>query len=258
MEPLESVAEYLVASDPRETDSESQSVSIAKISGSRELDMDIILPTARFSSTPVKEILDHNIDRIKELVEAHTTTLVFVNTRNMTETVVQRLKIAGLEGVEGHHGSMDKAIRLDVENRLKNGLLRAVVSSSSLEMGIDIGSVDLVIQVGSPGSISTALQRIGRAGHHVGGVPRARFLPTSPHDLLELVSLQNAILQGSMDMLKFPENCLDVLAQFAIGLSIIREWDIDEGYELVTSSWPYKSLPYDDYIEVLDLSLIHI
>ncbi len=253
MEPLESVAEYLVASDPRETDLEPQSVSIAKISGSRELDMDIILPIARFSSTPVKEILDHNIDRIKELVEAHTTTLVFVNTRNMTETVVQRLKIAGLEGVEGHHGSMDKAIRLDVENRLKNGLLRAVVSSSSLEMGIDIGSVDLVIQVGSPGSISTALQRIGRAGHHVGGVPRARFLPTSPHDLLELVSLQNAILQGSMDMLKFPENCLDVLAQFAIGLSIIREWDIDEGYELVTSSWPYRSLPYDDYIEVLDL-----
>ena len=139
MEPLESVAEYLVASDPRETDSESQSVSIAKISGSRELEMDIILPTARFSSTPVKEILDHNIDRIKELVEAHTTTLVFVNTRNMTETVVQRLKIAGLEGVEGHHGSMDKAIRLDVENRLKNGLFIAVVSSSSLEMGIDIG-----------------------------------------------------------------------------------------------------------------------
>ena len=253
MEPLESVAEYLVASDSRESDLEPQSVSIAKISGSRELDMDIILPNARFSSTPVKEILDHNIDRIKELVEAHTTTLVFVNTRNMTETVVQRLKIAGLEGVEGHHGSMDKGIRLDVENRLKNGLLRAVVSSSSLEMGIDIGSVDLVIQVGSPGSISTAVQRIGRAGHHVGGVPRARFLPTSPHDLLELVSLQNAVLQGSMDMLKFPENCLDVLAQFTIGLSIIREWDIDDGYELVTSSWPYRSLPYDDYIEVLDL-----
>ena len=120
-------------------------------------------------------------------------------------------------------------------------------------MGIDIGSVDLVIQVGSPGSISTALQRIGRAGHHVGGVPRARFLPTSPHDLLEIVSLQNGILQGSMDLLRFPENCLDVLAQFAIGLSIIREWDIDEGYELVTSAWPYRALPYDDYIEVLDL-----
>ena len=253
MEPLDAVAEFLVASDSRESDADPQKVAIAKISGDRELDLDIILPTPRFSSIPVKEILDHNVDRIKELAEAHTTTLVFVNTRNMTETVVQRLKIAGMEGVEGHHGSMDKAIRLDVESKLKNGLLRCVVSSSSLEMGIDIGSVDLVIQVGSPGSIATALQRIGRAGHQVGGLPRARFLPTSPHDLVELVALQMAILEGEMDLLKFPENSLDVLAQFLIGLTIIKEWDIDDAYELVASSWPYRSLPYDDYIEVLDM-----
>ena len=253
MEPLNDVAEFLVASDSREGEANKQSVSIAKISGSRELDLDIILPSPRFTSIPVKEILDHNIDIIKDLVEAHTTTLVFVNTRNMTETFVQRLKVAGLIGVEGHHGSMDKSIRLDVEQRLKEGRLRCVVSSSSLEMGIDIGSVDFVVQVGSPGSIATALQRIGRAGHHVGGLPRARFLPTSPHDLLEIVALQNGILSGNMDLLKFPENCLDVLAQFLIGLTIIREWDIDEAYELVQASWPYRSLPYDDYIEVLDL-----
>ena len=253
MEPLDKVAEFLVASDSRERESSQQSVSIAKISGARELDLDIILPTRRFTSIPVKEVLDHNIERIKELVEAHNTTLVFVNTRNMTETFVQRLKVAGLLGVEGHHGSMDKAIRLDVEQRLKDGLLRCVVSSSSLEMGIDIGSVDLVIQVGSPGSIATALQRIGRAGHQVGGLPRARFLPTSPHDLLEIVALQNGILSGNMDLLKFPQNCLDVLAQFLIGLTIIREWDIDDAYDLVTASWPYRELPYDDYIEVLDL-----
>ena len=253
MEPLNEVAEFLVASDSREDEGDVQRVSIAKISGSRKLDLDIILPTPRFTSIPVKEILDHNIDRIKELVESHTTTLVFVNTRNMTETFVQRLKVAGLEGVEGHHGSMDKSIRLDVEQQLKEGMLRCVVSSSSLEMGIDIGSVDLVIQVGSPGSIATALQRIGRAGHQVGGLPRARFLPTSSHDLLEIVALQNGILSGNMDLLKFPQNCLDVLAQFLIGLTIIREWDIDEAYELVQLSWPYRNLPYDDYIEVLDL-----
>ena len=253
MEPLNEVAEFLVASDSREDEGNTQRVSIAKISGSRKLDLDIILPTPRFTSIPVKEILDHNIDRIKELVESHTTTLVFVNTRNMTETFVQRLKVAGLEGVEGHHGSMDKSIRLDVEQQLKEGMLRCVVSSSSLEMGIDIGSVDLVIQVGSPGSIATALQRIGRAGHQVGGLPRARFLPTSSHDLLEIVALQNGILSGNMDLLKFPQNCLDVLAQFLIGLTIIREWDIDEAYELVQLSWPYRNLPYDDYIEVLDL-----
>ena len=228
-------------------------MKIAKISGARRLDLDILLPTPRFTSVPVKELLDYNVDVIKDLVEAHTTTLVFVNTRSMTETVVQKLRLAGLQGVEGHHGSMDKSIRLDVEQKLKNGHLRAVVSSSSLEMGIDIGSVDCVVQVGSPGSIATALQRIGRAGHQVGGVPRARFLPTSPHDLLELVALQTGILRGSMDMLKFPENALDVLAQYLIGLTIVKEWDIDDGYELVKSSWPYRNLPYDDYIEVLDL-----
>ena len=251
MEPLDKVAEFLVASDSRE--SESMVVKIAKISGARRLDLDILLPTPRFTSVPVKELLDYNVDVIKELVEAHTTTLVFVNTRSMTETVVQKLRLAGLQGVEGHHGSMDKSIRLDVEQRLKNGLLRAVVSSSSLEMGIDIGSVDCVVQVGSPGSIATALQRVGRAGHQVGGVPRARLLPTSPHDLLELVALQTGILRGSMDILKFPENALDVLAQYLIGLTIVKEWDIDEGYDLVRSSWPYRNLPYDDYIEVLDL-----
>ena len=251
MEPLDKVAEFLVASDT--SDSDSKTVKIAKISGARRLDLDILLPTPRFTSVPVKELLDYNVDVIKDLVEAHTTTLVFVNTRSMTETVVQKLRLAGLQGVEGHHGSMDKSIRLDVEQKLKNGHLRAVVSSSSLEMGIDIGSVDCVVQVGSPGSIATALQRIGRAGHQVGGVPRARFLPTSPHDLLELVALQTGILRGSMDMLKFPENALDVLAQYLIGLTIVKEWDIDDGYELVKSSWPYRNLPYDDYIEVLDL-----
>ena len=146
MEPLDKVAEFLVASDT--SDSDSKTVKIAKISGARRLDLDILLPTPRFTSVPVKELLDYNVDVIKDLVEAHTTTLVFVNTRSMTETVVQKLRLAGLQGVEGHHGSMDKSIRLDVEQKLKNGHLRAVVSSSSLEMGIDIGSVDCVVQVG--------------------------------------------------------------------------------------------------------------
>ena len=112
----------------------------------------------------------------------------------MTETLVQRLRRPefGLgELVAGHHGSMDKKIRLNVEQQLKKGHLRAVVTSSSLEMGIDIGTVDMVIQLGSPGDIATALQRIGRAGHHVGGIPRARFLPSSVDDLIELAALQS-------------------------------------------------------------------
>ena len=174
MEPLSTVADFLVSSS---SSIDTRSVQIAHVSGSRKLDLDIILPARDFNVRPLKEILDLNIPHIRTLVEAHNTTLVFANTRKMTEVIVQKLRVAGVQGVEGHHGSMDKKIRLDVEQRLKRGELRCVVSSSSLEMGIDIGSVDMVVQVGSPGSIATALQRVGRAGHQVGGVPRARMLP---------------------------------------------------------------------------------
>ena len=178
MEPLEKVAQYLVSSDDRESRGEESHVcSIAKVSGSRELpDMDIIILDNRFSDLSVmKVLLEKNIEAIADLIAAHTTTLVLANTRKRTETLVQRLRPHLGELIAGYHGSMDKKIRLDVEKRLKHGHLRAVVTSSSLEMGIDIGSVDLVIQVGSPGDIATALQRIGRAGHHVGGIPGAQI-----------------------------------------------------------------------------------
>ncbi len=254
MEPLETVAEYLVASDDDESRGGEVDVCIAKVSGARELDLDIVLCSNRFSDLPLKDILDRNVEMIKDLIEAHNTTLVFANTRKMTEELVQRLKVLGLADlVAGHHGSMDKKIRLGVENQLKNGELRAVVTSSSLEMGIDIGSVDMVVQIGSPGDISTALQRIGRAGHHVGGIPRARFLPQSVDDLIELAALQAAIQIGDMDELTFPQNCLDVLAQFVIGQVIIEDRDIDEIFEVIKSTWSYRTLDYDDYIEVLDM-----
>ena len=253
MEPLETVAEYLVASDDRETRTGGQSIKIAKISGARELDLDILLCSPKFSDLSVMKVLEMNVEMIADLISAHNTTLVFANTRKMTETLVQKLRPFLGDLVAGHHGSMDKRIRLDVERKLKLGHLRAVVTSSSLEMGIDIGSVDMVIQIGSPGDIATALQRIGRAGHHVGGIPRARFLPSSVDDLIELAALQAAIQTGEMDLLDFPQNCLDVLAQFLIGLVIINERDIDEAFEVVTSTWSYRNLEYDDFIEVLDM-----
>ena len=110
-----------------------------------------------------------------------------------------------------------------------------------------------LLQIGSPGDISTALQRIGRAGHHVGGIPRARFLPSSVDDLLELAALQAAIQTGDMDLLDFPQNCLDVVAQFMIGLVIINEIDIDEAFEIITNAWSYRNFSYDDFIDVLDM-----
>ena len=253
MEPLETVAEYLVASDDRESRQNNQSVKIAKISGARELDLDILLCSPKFSELSVMKVLEMNVEMISDLISAHNTTLVFANTRKMTETLVQKLRPYLGDLIAGHHGSMDKRIRLDVERKLKLGHLRAVVTSSSLEMGIDIGSVDMVVQVGSPGDIATALQRIGRAGHHVGGIPRARFLPSNVDDLMELAALQAAIQTGDMDRLDFPQNCLDVLAQFLIGLVIINDRDIDEAFEIVQSTWSYRNLEYDDFIEVLDM-----
>ena len=240
MEPLETVAEYLVASDDRETRNSGQPVKIAKISGARELHLDILLCSPKFSELSVMKVLEMNVEMIADLISAHTTTLVFANTRKMTETLVQKLRPYLGDLIAGHHGSMDKRIRLDVERKLKLGHLRAVVTSSSLEMGIDIGSVDMVVQVGSPGDIATALQRIGRAGHHVGGIPRARFLPSNVDDLMELAALQAAIQTGDMDRLDFPENCLDVLAQYLIGLVIINDRDIDEAFEIVKSTWSYE------------------
>ena len=221
--------------------------------GQGELDLDILITHPRFTDRSVAQTLEANVEAITDLISAHTTTLVFANTRKMTETLVQRLRPFLGELVAGHHGSMDKNIRLEVERKLKLGHLRAVVTSSSLEMGIDIGSVDLVVQVGSPGDIATALQRIGRAGHHVGGIPRARLLPSSVDDLLELAALQAAIQTGDMDRLSFPQNCLDVVAQFLIGLVINEELDIDEAYEIVVNAWSYRNFAYDDFIEVLDL-----
>jgi len=253
MEPLEEVARFLVHSDVREKEGVDQIVNIARLSLARSLDLDILLPHRNFIGQAVKDLLDHSIEIIKDLVEAHTTTLVFANTRRMTETVLQKLRLLGVEGVEAHHGSMDKKVRLDVERRMKAGELRAVVTSSSLEMGIDIGSVDLVVQIGSTGQIGTALQRIGRAGHHVGGVPRARLIPISPDDLVEMVALHMAILSGDMDLLHIPTNCLDVLSQFLVGLTVVEEMDMDEAHELVRSTYPYRDLAWDSFIDVLDL-----
>lgn len=253
MEPLETVAEFLVASDDQESRTAATKVCIAKVSGSRELDLDILITDPKFSDLSVMKIFDKNIEAVADLIAAHNTTLVFANTRKMTENIVLKLRPYLGDLVAGHHGSMDKKIRLDVEKKLKHGHLRAVVTSSSLEMGIDIGSVDLVLQIGSPGDIATALQRIGRAGHHVGGIPRARFLPSSVDDLLELAALQAAIQTGDMDRLDFPENCLDVVAQFMIGLVIINQIDIDEAYEIIVNAWSYRNFEYDDFIEVLDM-----
>ena len=181
--------------------------------------------------------------RIAALAEQHATTLVFVNTRRMAERAARHLgELLGKDHVAAHHGSLAKELRLEAEQRLKRGALKVLVATASLELGIDIGDVDLVCQIGSPRSIAAFLQRVGRAGHHVGGVPKGRLFPTSRDELLECVALLDAVRRGELDALRMPPAPVDVLAQHIVAEVAAREWHEDALYGLVRRAWPYAGL----------------
>jgi ATP-dependent Lhr-like helicase len=191
-------------------------------------------------------------DRVAELVLAHKTTLVFVGTRRMSERVAFALGTRLGEGVVlPHHGSLSREIRFATENRLKNGELRAVVATASLELGIDIGSVDLVVQLGSPRSIGVALQRVGRSGHWIGAKPEGRIFATTRDELLECGALVHAMRNGAMDALRIPVAPLDVLAQQLVATCAGDDWNVDELYALVRGTYPYRDLARKDFDDVL-------
>ncbi len=191
-------------------------------------------------------------ERVAALVDRHATTLVFVNTRRMAERAARHLgERLGKEHVAAHHGSLAKELRLDAEQRLKAGRLKVLVATASLELGIDIGDVDLVCQIGSPRSIAAFLQRVGRAGHQVGGVPKGRLFPTSRDELIECTALLDSVRRGELDALIMPPAPLDVLAQQIVAEVASREWDEDALFELVRRAWPYAALPRKDYDDVV-------
>jgi ATP-dependent Lhr-like helicase len=180
--------------------------------------------------------------------------LIFVNTRRLAERVAHHL--GGRLGpgvVLPHHGSLSRALRLEAERKLKEGELRAVVATASLELGIDIGTVDLVCQIGSPRAIGTGLQRIGRAGHWVGAVPRGRLFTTTRDELIECAALVRAIGKGELDRLEIPRNALDILAQQIVACCATEEWGEDELFEMVRATWPYHTLPRSDFDAVLGI-----
>jgi ATP-dependent Lhr-like helicase len=191
-------------------------------------------------------------DRLAELAGQHRTTLVFVNTRRMAERAARHLtERLGKEAVAAHHGSLAREHRLDAEQRLKRGELRVLIATASLELGIDIGEVDLVCQLGSPGSIGAFLQRVGRSGHHVGGVPKGRLFPTSRDDLIECAALLDCVRRGELDALTIPRAPLDVLAQQITAEVACREWGEDELFERITRAYPYATLDRAHYEAVL-------
>ena len=194
------------------------------------------------------------MQRLAQLIEAHRTTLIFVNTRRMAERVTRQLSDRiGPEHVAAHHGSLAKEQRLDAEQRLKHGKLKALVATASLELGIDIGEVDLVCQLGSPRSISAFLQRVGRSGHAVAGTPKGRLFPLSRDELVECAALIDSVGRGELDRLAILQQPLDVLAQQIVAEVATQEWSEDELFALIRRAWPYRALAREDFAAVVTM-----
>ena len=219
----------------------------------RAMDVAIELPR-NFELGPIAthEQWAQTLDQVVELAEQHRTTLVFVNTRRLVERVAHLLSDRlGDENVAAHHGSLSRETRYDTEQRLKEGRVRVCVASASLELGIDIGDIDLVCQIGSPRNIGVALQRVGRSGHFLGGTPKGRFFPLTRDELVETVALLRCIRDGALDALHIPPWPLDVLAQQVVASCVMEEWDEDALYALLTQAYPYRELSRAHFDEVV-------
>jgi ATP-dependent Lhr-like helicase len=228
----------------------------------RRLDLSLELPDGELEAAISGDQFDEILDRIAAHVANHRTTLVFVNTRKLSERVAHQLgERLGQDQVAAHHGSLSRERRQRVEHRLRAGDLRALVATASLELGIDVGPVELVCQVGSPHSIATFLQRVGRANHHRTGVPRGIMYPTTRDELVECAALLAAVKRGRLDALHPPEQPLDILAQQIVAEAAARGDDgmaEDELYGLVTRAWPYRRLTREEFEEVVDLVSVGI
>jgi len=248
--PIEAVAHFLVGNDGHET----LQCEIVDWGHVRARDIALEMPPSPLEAVMSAEVWTELYDRLAELITAHRTTLVFVNTRRMAERVARQLSERLDENVvTAHHGSMARELRLDAEQRLKRGALRALVATASLELGIDIGDVDLVCQLGSPRSIASFLQRIGRSGHAVGGTPKGRLFPLSRDELVECTALLESVRRGELDRLVIPERPLDVLAQQITAEVAAKEWNEDALKTLVRRAWPFRALPDDAFAAVVDM-----
>jgi ATP-dependent helicase Lhr and Lhr-like helicase len=249
--PIEEVARFLVGTRSVGADGRAD-CTVIDSGHVRARDLRIEIPPAPLEAVMSGEVWTQLYDRLAELVNEHRTTLVFVNTRRQAERIARHLsERLGERQVTAHHGSLAKESRLDAETRLKRGELRALVATASLELGIDIGDVDLVCQLGSPRSIAAFLQRVGRSGHSVGGTPKGRLFPLSRDDLVECAALLAAVRRGELDRLRGPSKPLDVLAQQIVAESAARDWEEDGLFALVRGAWPYRDLGREEFDEIV-------
>jgi ATP-dependent Lhr-like helicase len=242
--PIDAIARFLVGGD--------EPCTIIDTGHRRARDLQLEMPDSPLEAVMAAEVWEQVYRRLAELIEAHRTTLIFVNTRRMAERVTRQLSDRlGEEHVTAHHGSLAKEARFDAEQRLKHGKLKALVATASLELGIDIGDVDLVCQLGSPRSIASFLQRVGRSGHAVDGMPKGRLFPLSRDELVECAALLDAVRLGELDQVTIPQQPLDVLAQQIVAEVAAREWSEDELYALARRAWPYRALSREDFAAVV-------
>ena len=245
--PIDEIAQFLVGTGkPQPT--------IVDAGHIRTLDLALEIPSSPLEAVMSAEVWEEVNARIAELISQHRTTIVFVNTRRLAERMAMQLsERIGAENVTSHHGSLSREKRLEAEERLKKGELKALVATASLELGIDIGAVDLVIQVGSTRSIATLLQRVGRAGHRLGAIPKGRVFPLSRDELIECAAMLRATREGRLDRLIIPEKPLDILAQQIVAAAAGEEWEEDRLYEHVRAAYPYRDLSRKEFDNVVQM-----
>ncbi len=245
--PLDEVAKFLVGIG------EDREVLIGDTKLTKKLDIQVLTVGDLITELSFGNSMYNLID---SMIKAHKTTLIFTNTRSATERVVSHLKEKfpteyGDDNIAAHHSSLSKSHRFDIEERLRDGKLKVVVCSTSLELGIDIGFIDLVIMLGSPKSSARALQRLGRAGHKLHETAKGRFIVLDRDDLVECSVIQKEMIEKKINKIYFPKNCLDVLSQQIFGMAIYKVWDIDELFSLIKKSYCYSNLPRNNFFDVI-------
>ena len=243
VKPIEEVAQFL-----------SDGARIIQIGHRRAMELAVEVPKDELGAVATNEMWAEIYDRVADLIRANRTTLVFVNTRRLAERVSHALsERLGENLVLPHHGSLSRALRFEAEARLKRGELKAVVATASLELGIDIGTVDLVCQIGSPRSIAVALQRIGRSGHWVGAMPKGHIFATTRDELVECGAVVRAISAGELDRLEIPHGPLDILAQQIVATAATGDWGEDDLYQMVRGTYSYRHLERADFDAVITM-----